>query len=158
MFRQMRRKKQEISADKCKEILTNELRGVMGVIGDDGYPYTLPLNHYYDRKSNKLYFHGAQEGHKIDSIKNNNKVSYCVLDKGYTKDGEWSLNINSVIVFGKAHIIDDEDKIKEICYNLGHKFTDDENYLNDEYESNYKRVLCFEIEIEHMTGKLVNES
>lgn len=71
MFRKMRRFKQQISNEECVEILKNEKRGVLSVIGDNGYPYGIPLNHYYDEKTNSIFFHGAKEGHKIDAIKKN---------------------------------------------------------------------------------------
>lgn len=73
MFRKMRRFKQEISLEECIEILTNEKRGVLSVIGDDGYPYGIPINHYYNKNDNCIYFHGAKEGHKIDAIMNLNE-------------------------------------------------------------------------------------
>ena len=99
MFRKMRRFKQQISEEKCVEILTREPRGVMAFAGDDGYPYAIPLNFVYD--GGKLYFHCAPEGHKLDAIRRCDKVSFCVMDKGYRKDGDWALNINSVVVFGR---------------------------------------------------------
>ena len=101
MFRQMRRLNQQISDAKCLEILKKEKRGVLSLLGDDGYPYGIPLNHFFSEEDNKIYFHCAKEGHKIDAIKNYEKASFCVYDSGYRKDGEWALNINSVIIFEK---------------------------------------------------------
>ena len=158
MFRQMRRFKQQISEDECKEVLKNEPRGVLALVGDDGYPYAIPLNHWYSEKDNKLYFHCAKEGKKLDSIRKCDKVSFCVMDKGYRNEGEWALNIKSVVAFGKMRIVEDEEKKKEICINLTRKFTDDEDFLEHELTNAFPRVCCLEIEIEHMTGKLVNES
>ena len=80
MFRPMRRFKQQISDAECKEILKNEKRGVLSLLGDDGYPYGLPISHLYSEEDNKIYFHGAKEGHKIDAIKNYDKASFCVYD------------------------------------------------------------------------------
>ncbi len=127
-------------------------------MGDDGYPYGLPLSHYYDEESGKIYFHGSRNGHKIDAINNSDKASFCVHDEGYRKDGEWALNIKSVIVFGKIKMIDDYDKKCEICSKLCRKFTDDEAYIEDEITKYAKRVLVLELTPEHITGKLVNES
>ena len=158
MFRKMRRFKQEISKEECIEILTNEKRGVLSMLGDDGYPYGIPLNHYYDKNDNCLYFHGAKEGHKIDSIKNCNKVSYCVYEKGVKKENHWSLNVRSVIVFGKMHFVEDIDMCREIGRNIWWKFGTDEKELEEEINRSLSRVLCLKLEIEHMTGKLVNES
>lgn len=158
MFRDMRRFKQQISDAECIEILKKEPRGVLSVLGDDGYPYGIPMDHWYLEAYGKLYFHCAKEGHKLDAIKKCDKVSYCVIDQGYRKEGEWALNINSVVVFGRMHTVDDEDKKREICTNLVKKFSDDEEYLQKELTNAFPRVCCLELAIEHMTGKLVNES
>lgn len=158
MFRKIRRFKQEISKEECIEILTNEKRGVLSMLGDDGYPYGIPLNHYYDKNDNCLYFHGAKEGHKIDAIKNCNKVSYCVYEKGVKKENHWSLNVRSVIVFGKMHFVENIDECIEIAKNIWWKFGTDEKELEEEISRSSPRVLCLKLEIEHMTGKLVNES
>lgn len=158
MFREMRRFKQQISEEECIRILKEQPRGILSMIGDNGYPYGIPLDHWYSEKDNRLYFHCAKTGHKLDAIAAFDKVSYCVMDKGYRKDGEWALNINSVVVFGRMRVVEDEDKKQEICTNLVRKFTDDEEYLRRELTNAFPRVNCLELIIEHMTGKLVNES
>lgn len=156
MFREMRRFKQQISWEECVRILKEQPRGVLSMLGDDGYPYGIPLDHWYS--DNKLYFHCAKVGHKIDAITAYDKVSYCVMDEGFRRDGEWALNINSVVVFGRMRIVEDDGKKLEICTNLIRKFTDDEAYLQKELANAFPRVNCLELAIEHMTGKLVNES
>jgi hypothetical protein len=158
MFRKMRRFKQQISKEECAQILREQPRGVLSMIGDDGYPYGIPLDHWYCEEDNRLYFHCAKVGHKIDAITACDKVSYCVMDEGFRRDGEWALNINSVVVFGRMKTVEDEDKKREICTNLVRKFTDDEEYLQKELANAFPRVNCLELAIEHMTGKLVNES
>lgn len=158
MFRPMRRIKQQISDDECREVLISEPRGVLSVIGDDGYPYGIPMDHWYSESDGKLYFHCAKEGHKLDAIRACDKVSYCVMDKGYHKEGEWALNIRSVIVFGRIRVVDDERKRIEIGTNLCRKFTDDESYIEHEVKNALPRALCLELTPEHITGKLVNES
>ncbi len=156
MFRKMRRFKQQISEEECIRILKEQPRGVLSMIGDDGYPYGIPLDHWYS--GNKLYFHGAKVGHKMDAITAFDKVSYCVMDESFRRDGEWALNIKSVVVFGRIRVVEDEAKKREICTNLVRKFTDDEEYLQKELTNAFPRVNCLELTIEHMTGKLVNES
>lgn len=158
MFRKMRRFGQQISDSECIEILKNTKRGVLSLIGDDGYPYGLPIDHWYCEEDGKIYFHGAKEGHKIDSIKNCDKASYCVYDEGYRKEGDWALNIKSVITFGRISLVEDNEKAREICTALTRKFTDDEEYLEKELKNAFPRVQCLEFTPEHMTGKLVNES
>ena len=158
MFRAMRRFKQQISEEACVRVLREQPRGVLSMIGDDGYPYGIPLDHWYSEADNRLYFHCAKVGHKIDAITACDKVSYCVMDAGFRREGEWALNINSVVVFGRMRIVEDEDKKREICTNLVRRFTDDEDYLQKELANAFPRVSCLELAIEHMTGKLVNES
>lgn len=157
-FRKMRRFKQEILIEECIEILKKEKRGVLSVIGDDGYPYGVPLNHYYDPDTDTIYFHGAKEGHKIDAIKNNNKVSYCVYEKGVKRENHWSYDVRSVIVFGKMEMITDLNECKKIASDIWWKFGEDENELKDELERSLSRVMCLKLNIEHITGKKVNES
>ncbi|MCC8151622.1 MAG: pyridoxamine 5'-phosphate oxidase family protein [Lachnospiraceae bacterium] len=111
MFRDMRRCKQLISDNECREILRSEKRGVLSVIGDDGYPYGVPINFYYDEDENILYFHGAKQGHKIDAIKNCGKVSFTTWNSGLQKDGDWAFYITSVIVMGTAELVDDYNVI-----------------------------------------------
>ena len=97
----MRRFKQQITQEECIEVLKNAPRGVLSVHGEDGYPYGLPISHWYNEEDGKLYFHGAKAGHKLDAIRANDKVSFCVMDEGYREEGDWALNIKSVIIFGR---------------------------------------------------------
>ena len=158
MFREMRRFKQKLDDKDCVNVLKTQFRGVLSMIGDNGYPYGIPMDHWYSEKDNTIYFHCAKTGHKLDAISACDKVSYCVMDEGYREDGEWALNIKSVVVFGRMRVVEDEDKKREICTNLTRKFTDDEEYLEKELTRSFSRVNCLALTIEHMTGKLVNES
>lgn len=158
MFRKMRRFNQQITDAECIEILKNTKRGVLSLLGEDGYPYGIPIDHWYCVEDGRIYFHGAKEGHKIDAIKACDKASYCVYDEGFRKEGEWALNITSVITFGRIRLVEDEDTARKICTELVKKFTDDEDYLEKELQNAFPRVQCLELIPEHMTGKLVNES
>ena len=158
MFRKMARANKAISEAECLEILKNELRGVLSVLGDDGYPYGVPINHYYCPEDGHIYFHSGRAGHKIDALKACDKASFCVYDKGFRREGEWALNIKSVIVFGRLKIVEDHEKAIDISRRLSYKFTRDEDYIDREIQRSGPGVLCFELIPEHMTGKLVNES
>lgn len=158
MFRKMARSKQQISDAECIEVLKNEPRGILAVLGDDDYPYTVPLDHWYCEEDGRLYFHSGKKGHKIDAVKKHDKVSFCVCDQGYRREGEWALNIRSVIVFGRVNIIEDRERAIDIVRRLSYKYTSDTEYIEKEIEAAGAHVLVFELIPEHMTGKLVNES
>lgn len=160
MFRTMRRFKQQISEEECIRILQEEKRGILSMHGEDGYPYGIPMNHWYNPENGKLYFHCAKTGHKLDAIRKNDKVSYCVYDQGFRKDGDWALNIRSVVVFCRARIVDDaeDDLRRRIAVDLCRKFTDDEAFLQKELVNAMPRAAFLELTPDHMTGKLVNES
>ncbi|MBE6874222.1 MAG: pyridoxamine 5'-phosphate oxidase family protein [Ruminococcus albus] len=158
MFREMLRKKQALSEEECIAVLKTQKRGVLAVLGDEDYPYALPINHYYNDEDGHIYFHGAKFGHRVDAVKRHDKVSFCVYDEGYRREGEWALNIKSVIVFGRLVPVEDEDKMIDICRRLSRKFTDDESYIEDEIKRAGFRTLMYELIPEHMSGKLVNEA
>lgn len=158
MFREITRYKQAISREECVEILKKEPRGVLSVLGDDDYPYGLPINHYYNEEDGKLYFHSGKKGHKIDAITRHPKASFCVYDEGFKKEGDWALNIKSVIVFGKIEMVEDREKVYDIARKLSYKFTDDTEYIEHEIIHSGPGTLMFALVPEHMTGKLVNES
>ena len=158
MFRNVARKKQALSSEQNKKILKTQKRGVLSVCGENGYPYGLPINFWYNEENGYIYFHSGKKGHKNDAISSDNKVSFCVYDEGYIKDGDWSLNISSVIVFGRMHIVEDSEKAVDIIRHLSLKFTSDIDYINSEIEKFAKDTVCYELQPEHTTGKIVNES
>ena len=158
MFREVTRKNRELQKEDCIALLKNEKRGVLSLVGDNGYPYGMPMNHFYNEEDGKLYFHSGKEGHKVDAINNCNKASYCVYDSGYKKEGDWALNIKSAIAFGKIEIVEDYGKLINICRKLSYKFTNDSAYIENELEKYGPKTLCFALEIEHLTGKIVNEA
>ena len=156
MFRKMRRHSQELCKTECEEILINEPRGVLALLGDYDYPYAVPMSHVY--VDGKIYFHGSMKGHKNDSIKNYNKASYCVLNKGVLNNDNWSYTFKSVIVFGKVTILTDKDeKIDKLTY-LGDKFFPTHKQTIDEINRLVDKTEVFELTIDHMSGKIVEEN
>lgn len=158
MFRELSRKNKEISKEQCIEILKTEKRGVLSVIGDNDYPYGMPMNHYYNEADGNIYFHCGKSGHRLDALKKHNRVSFCTYTKGYLNKDEWALNIESVIVFGKIEIIGDIEKIKNISEKLSRKFTDDEEYIRNEIELFAEKTLLLKLTPEHLCGKKITES
>ena len=158
MFREMNRKKQQLPSETCVEILKKEPRGILSLLGDDGYPYGVPLDHWYCEADGCIYFHSGKRGHKTDALKNCNKASFCVMDAGFRREGEWALNIRSVIVFGRIAIVEDFDDAIAITRQLSLKYTSDREFIEREIRESGKNVLVFRLIPEHITGKLVNES
>ena len=158
MFRPMRRSKQALSHEEMVDLLKTETRGVMSVIGDNGYPYGYPINHYYDEETNKIYIHGANFGHRVSAVKADPKVSYCVFGGEYQKEGDWAKYVKSVIIFGKAELIEDAEEIVRISRLICSKFPCPEEYIEHEIEKDAPRTLIIAINIEDMNGKLVHEA
>lgn len=157
MFRDLRRKNKQLSTDECLAILSAEKRGVLSVLGDDGYPYGMPMNHFYNKDDGAIYFHSGKGGHRNDSIVKSNKACFCVYDSGLKKDGDWALNIKSVVVFGRIEIVDDINTVTDISRKLCYKFTNDEKYISEEIDRFASSTLILKLTPEHIRGKTVEE-
>ncbi len=155
MFRKMRRFKQELSAEECSQILRTEPRGVLAVIGDGGYPYTVPLDFVY--ADEKLFFHSAVEGHKVDAVLRDPKASFCVLRQRELSDDGWSYFFDSVVVFGRVTAVDNEEERTHRLRMLGLKYNPSAADVENDVRKNIKRTLMLQLEIEHMSGKRVHE-
>lgn len=170
MFRKIRRKEKQLTAEECYNILTMAEYGVLATMGVDGYPYAVPVNYVFH--NGKIYFHCATIGHKLDNIGNCSNVSFNVVtdvrveplipDKDVNENGlkfkGFDTNFNSVIIFGKAEEVLEEEKMDGLCALLK-KFLDEDIYSKYKeagiqyIESSLKRTKLIKIEIEHMTGK-----
>lgn len=158
MFRQLTRKKQSLSDSRIKEILNNEKRGVLSVLGDGGYPYGVPMNFLYSEKDGKIYFHSGKKGHKTDALLRCDKVSFTVFDKGRMEQGKRGLDFHSVIAFGRIREIKDREFAMEMCRRFSMKYIPDPEYIEGEIQKFGAVTVCYEMIIEHITGKTVNES
>ena len=158
MFRELLRQNKKLSVKDCIHILKTETRGVLSVLGDNDYPYGMPMNHWYNEEDGNIYFHCGKVGHRLDALKKHDKVSFCTYDNGYRNEGEWALNVKSVIVFGRIEIVDDMDMIVDITTKLSHKFTQDEDYISEEIKKYAKGTLLLKLVPENICGKLVSES
>ena len=158
MFRPIRRTKREIDLELGKDLLKESRRGVLAVNGDDGYPYAIPINFVYDDVDNKIYFHGAKAGHKIDSIKACDKVCFTAYGHETIKDDEaWAPYVQSVVIFGRCHLVNDFETGMKLVKKLAMKYYPSEDLVDEEIEASGKAVQMFEIEIEHMSAKQIQE-
>ena len=151
----MRRGKQQLTQQECVALLKQEPRGVLSLMGEDGYPYGLPISYWYCEADGKIYFHGAKSGHKIDAIQRCDKASFCVYDQGFRREGEWALNIKSVIVFGRVRVLENEAQMRAAIELLARRY-----FPQDSAENRHRAIerewagLCMlEMDIEHMSGK-----
>lgn len=158
MFRELTRKNREVSKEECIRVLKSETRGVLSVMGEDEYPYGMPMNHWYNEEDGMIYFHCGRGGHRADALQKHDKVSFCTYDKGYREEGEWAWKVTSVIVFGRIEVVDDMDQIVDITTKLSYKFTQDEEYIRKEVEQSAHKTLLLRLTPEHICGKLVTEA
>lgn len=157
MFRAVRKKKNEISQDEAKNLLRSSRRGVLAVNGDEGYPYAIPINYLYDEENNKIIFHGAKAGHKVDSIKKNDKICFTVFGNETFIEENWAPYLQSVVVFGRCHLVENRDDIISLVKKFALKYYPNEDMVNEEIANSGKGVQMFEIKIEHLSGKKVQE-
>ncbi len=158
MFRELARKKQQLSAEECVRLLQTETRGVLSVLGDDDYPYGMPMNHWYEEEEQILYFHCGKQGHRMDALARHAKASFCVYDRGEQHGDAWALHVRSVIAFGRVEVISDPERIVDVTTKLSHKFTQDDAYIRKEIEQYANNTLLLALHIEHLCGKHVTES
>lgn len=155
MFREMRRRKQQLGAEECAEILRTQPRGVLSVLGEDGYPYGVPMDFYFDGE--RIYFHGAREGHKVDALAACDRACLTVLDDGTREEGEWWYTFRSVIVFGRVHVVADDARRDEVLRTIGMKYMPSREEMEATMARSAARTAVLEMEIDHMTGKVVRE-
>ena len=159
-FRAMRRKRQQLTEEKSIGILQKSTAGTLALLGDNGYPYAVPISYVY--ADGKLYFHSALSGHKIDAIRNCDKASFCVIDQDEVHPEKYTTYFRSVIAFGRIHIIEDEQEKLETARLLGDRYNpNQEEALQKEIEKGLSRMVMIRFDIEHLTGKeaieLVNQ-
>ena len=160
MFREMRRSRQQITQEECADILRRATSGVLGLHGDDGYPYTVPVSFVYEAGGSGLGtigFHCARTGHKIDAIRRNDKVSFTVIDRDEVMPRERTTRYCSVIAFGRARLIEDEAELRRAANAVGAKYSKGfEDLYMQETEDTIRAgaLCCVEITIDHMTGKI----
>ena len=158
MFREMRRKNCVISTETAEKILREGDYGVLALSGDDGYPYAVPIN--YAVEGNKIYFHSAKIGHKLDAIRRNDKVSFCVVDKHEVIAEDFTTHFTSAIAFGRIRIVDDNDdpdKLRGLEL-LADKYSSTASDERRAKELGRLSALVVPVmTIEHLTGKAARE-
>lgn len=156
-FRPIRRKNKEISVELSKKLLKEARRGILAVNGDNDYPYAIPVNFYFDENVNKIYFHGSRAGHKSDALNKCNKVCFTVCGNENIKDVSWAPYVTSTVVFGRCNVITDLELAGIMLREFALKYYPDQETVEEEIKVSGKGVQMYEIEIEHISGKEVQE-
>ena len=152
MFRELRRWKQGLPREKAMEILNRNTSGTLALLGEDEYPYAVPLS--YVCVDDKLYFHSSKEGYKIDAVKMHEKASFCVIDQDEIVPEKFTTHYRSVIVFGKVRLLEDQEEMRRIAAALGMKYSADyKEKIPAEIDAYMKRLAIIEMSIEHITAK-----
>lgn len=156
MFREMRRKTQQLPQEECEAVLRRGAYGVLAVRGDEGWPYAVPVSYVYSGE--KIYFHCALAGHKLDAIKGEERVSFCVVDENEPHPETFTTWYRSVIAFGRARILTDAAAKRAAFEAFAAKYSpDDEPGRLEEIDKLFDRADIVEISIERLTGKEARE-
>lgn len=156
MFRELRRKEKRTSVDTALEYLQHCEDGVLSTISvDNGYPYGVAVNHVL--LDGMIYFHCAKQGHKIDNILANNKVSFFAVNKATIDKKAYTTKFESVHVFGRASVVTDKDEFKKALYEIARKYTGEFfAKAGTEIASAINKTMVVKIEIDHIKGKASN--
>lgn len=157
MFREMRRKLQQLDTAESVQILEKGTAGVLALSGDEGYPYAVPISYVYS--DSKIYFHSAVSGHKIGAIRTSNKASFCVISQDNIVPEEYTTYYKSVIAFGKIRILEEDTEKRAAIELLARKYypADTQEGRANTIDEAWSRMCLLELTIEHMTGKAAKE-
>ena len=157
MFRPMRRSRQALGADACRDVLARGASGVLALLGDGGWPYAVPLSYAFDGE--KLYFHCAREGHKLDAIRREARASFCVVDRDEVVPEEYTTYFRSVIAFGRVRVVEDEAQKRAAIELLARRYFPQDSAENRRraIEREWAGLCMLEMDIEHMSGKEAKE-
>lgn len=157
IFRPLRRANREIPTEEAIKLLKTEKRATFAVNGDNGYPFAIPVNYFYDSRVNKIYFHGAKSGHKVDSLKKDNRVCFTVYGNEHYEDGDWAPYLHSVVVFGRCRLLPPSKIDVENIRTLARRYYPNEEEIEETIEKYMDGVQMYEIDIEHICGKKIHE-
>lgn len=151
MFRDMRRSRQLMSDEDTQRVMDRGTNGILACLGDEGYPYAVPLSYAY--VNGKIYFHTAKAGHKVDAIRKNPKVSFAVVDEDTNVSAEYTSYFRSVIAFGRARIAEGEERLVGFQALVDKYSGDQPKDINSEKIRTCEASLIVAVDVEHITGK-----
>lgn len=157
MFREMRRKRQQMPESEAVAILERGSHGVLAVLGDGGYPYAVPISYVYE--DGKIYMHCAKSGHKLDAVRACEKASFCVVDQDEVVQAEFTSHYRSAIAFGRIREITDDAEKRRMVSLLARKYCPDLPQAEHDkaIERDWAPLNMLELTIEHLTAKQAKE-
>ncbi|MDD5922490.1 MAG: pyridoxamine 5'-phosphate oxidase family protein [Eubacteriales bacterium] len=157
MYREMRRFRQQITEEDCRKVLEQAKYGVLALVLEDGQPYAVPLNYYYDGENGRIYFHGAGTGQKIDALRKDARVCFNVVSDPVRNEGEWWRQFDSVTVFGRILAVEEPEEKEIFLRKIGSRYYPTSEAAEAVLKETFSRVTVLELVPEHMTGKHINE-
>lgn len=152
MFKEMRRQDRKLDAAETEEILKNTTFGVLSTVGRDNRPYGTPLNYVY--MHDRIYFHCASEGQKLENIRSNRSVSFCVVGEAVPLGDQFAMKYRSAIVFGDACEVDGDEKLEALLALVAKYSPDEYHEKGREYAVKaFDKTAVIRIDIENITGK-----
>ncbi len=154
-FHKVRRQDRLLDDVRINELLEISEYGFLSLgINDNGYAYGIPMSYAFDKEENVIYFHCAPKGQKLEILKQNNKVSFCIVGKTLPIGEKFTTLYESVIVFGKVDIYPSDEDKRTSLRQLVRKYSPDHIEIGETYmEKSFQRTNTFKISIEHITGK-----
>lgn len=157
MFQEMRRKKQALPPEECNAVLLRRTSGVLALSDQDGYPYAVPLSYAFDGE--RIYFHCAKAGRKLNIIRQNSRASFCVIDQDQVVPEEYTTYFRSVMVFGTIRILEDTAEKRATIEKLAVKYAPDDSHghRSQMIDRDWGPLCMLEMSIERITGKEAKE-
>ena len=151
MFREMRKKNRQLSTEEAIAILEKCPWGTLSTVGEDGWPYGLPVN--YIVEDGIIYIHCAKTGHKLDNIRHNDKVCFTAVARANVLAAEFSTDYESAVAFGRASFVDDSEARLALQLII-EKYSPEFKTAGDAMVQQMADVTqVIRIDVEHITGK-----
>jgi len=155
MFQEMRRQDRQLTRPEAEEILVQGLYGVLSLNAGDDYAYGVPFSYVY--QDNRIYLHCALEGKKLNLMRRNNKVSFCVVSGAEPLPQKYSMRYRSAMAFGKAMEVNDQQEQLAALIALVEKYYTDKDHIEKgkvKAAESLHKTLVIRINIDHITGKV----